>query len=89
MLGIALHQARETGGKVAVFIFDLDNFKNFNDTNGHLMGDHLLTNLAALVKDNVRSDDIFGRFGGEEFLLVMPNRTGAQAMTAAVITTAR
>jgi diguanylate cyclase (GGDEF)-like protein len=83
MLGIALHNARENGGKVAVFIFDLDNFKVYNDTHGHLMGDHLLTNLAALVKDNVRSDDIFGRFGGEEFLLVMPNRTGAQAMTAA------
>jgi diguanylate cyclase (GGDEF)-like protein len=83
MLGIALHEARSTGGKVAVFIFDLDNFKIYNDTNGHLMGDHLLSKLSALVKETVRTDDIFGRFGGEEFLLVMPNRTGAQAMTAA------
>jgi diguanylate cyclase (GGDEF)-like protein len=83
MLGIALHEARNSGGKVAVFIFDLDNFKNYNDTNGHLMGDHLLAKLSALVTENVRSDDIFGRFGGEEFLLVMPNRTSAQAMTAA------
>ena len=83
MLGIALHEARTNGGKVAVFIFDLDNFKNYNDTNGHLMGDHLLSKLSALVKETVRTDDIFGRFGGEEFLLVMPNRTGAQALTAA------
>jgi diguanylate cyclase (GGDEF)-like protein len=82
-LGLALHEARTTGGKVAVFIFDLDNFKIYNDTNGHLAGDRLLSKLAALVKDTVRADDVFGRFGGEEFLLVMPNRTGAQAMTVA------
>jgi len=82
-LGLALHQARETGGKAAIFMFDLDNFKIYNDTNGHLAGDRLLTQLAQLVKETVRSDDVFGRFGGEEFLLVMPNRTGAQAMTAA------
>jgi diguanylate cyclase (GGDEF)-like protein len=82
-LGLALHEARTTGGRVAVFIFDLDNFKIYNDTNGHLAGDRLLSKLAALVKDTVRTDDVFGRFGGEEFLLVMPNRTGAQAMTAA------
>jgi len=82
-LGLALHQARSTGGKAAIFMFDLDNFKIYNDTNGHLAGDRLLTQLAQLVKETVRTDDVFGRFGGEEFLLVMPNRTGAQAMTAA------
>jgi diguanylate cyclase (GGDEF)-like protein len=82
-LGLALHEARNTGNKAAVFIFDLDNFKIYNDTNGHLAGDRLLAQLAGLVKDTVRADDVFGRFGGEEFLLVMPNRTGAQAMTAA------
>jgi diguanylate cyclase (GGDEF)-like protein len=82
-LGLVLHEARETGGKAAIFMFDLDNFKIYNDTNGHLAGDRLLTQLAQLVKETVRADDVFGRFGGEEFLLVMPNRTGAQAMTAA------
>ncbi len=82
-LGLALHEARTTGGKTAIFMFDLDNFKIYNDTNGHLAGDRLLTQLAQLVKETVRADDVFGRFGGEEFLLVMPNRTGAQAMTAA------
>lgn len=82
-LGFALHEARKTGGKAAIFMFDLDNFKIYNDTNGHLAGDRLLTQLAQLVKETVRSDDVFGRFGGEEFLLVMPNRTGPQAMTAA------
>jgi diguanylate cyclase (GGDEF)-like protein len=81
--GLALHEARSTGGKAAIFMFDLDNFKIYNDTNGHLAGDRLLTQLAQLVKETVRADDVFGRFGGEEFLLVMPNRTGAQAMTVA------
>ena len=82
-LGLAIHEARKTGGKASVFIFDLDNFKVYNDTNGHLMGDTLLAKLAQLVKETVRTDDVFGRFGGEEFLLVMPGRSGVQAMTAA------
>jgi diguanylate cyclase (GGDEF)-like protein len=82
-LGLATHQARERGGQVSVFIFDLDNFKVYNDTNGHLAGDRLLSRLAGLVKETVRADDVFGRFGGEEFLLVMPGRSRAQALTAA------
>jgi len=82
-LGLVLLEARTTGGKASVFMFDLDNFKIYNDTNGHLAGDRLLTQLSQLVKETVRSDDVFGRFGGEEFLLVMPNRNGTQAMTVA------
>jgi diguanylate cyclase (GGDEF)-like protein len=82
-LGLAIHEARKTGGKASVFIFDLDNFKVYNDTNGHLAGDRLLSQLAGLVKETVRTDDVFGRFGGEEFLLVMPGRSRAQALTAA------
>jgi diguanylate cyclase (GGDEF)-like protein len=82
-LGMVLLEARTTGDKASVFMFDLDNFKVYNDTNGHLAGDRLLTQLSQLVKETVRSDDVFGRFGGEEFLLVMPNRNGTQAMTVA------
>ncbi len=82
-LQMALIDARKKSGKASVFIFDLDNFKVYNDTNGHVAGDRLLAKLAELVKDTVRSDDVFGRFGGEEFLLVMPGRTKGQAMTAA------
>ena len=75
-LDLAIIQARKAGGKASVFMFDLDNFKVYNDTNGHLAGDRLLSKLAQLVKETVRADDVFGRFGGEEFLLVMPGRTG-------------
>ncbi len=79
----AIIRARKEGGKTSVFMFDLDNFKIYNDTNGHLAGDRLLTRLSELVTETVRADDVFGRFGGEEFLLVMPGRTGGQAITAA------
>ena len=68
---------------LSVFLFDIDNFKHYNDTNGHLAGDRLLVELAALVQESVRKDDVFGRFGGEEFLLVMPHTSAAQAFAAA------
>ena len=68
---------------VSVFLFDIDNFKHYNDTNGHLAGDELLRDLAALVTQSVRKDDAFGRFGGEEFLLVLPHTAMAQALAVA------
>jgi len=71
------------GQVMSVFLFDIDNFKNYNDTNGHLAGDKLLQELAGLVNEAVRKDDIFGRFGGEEFLLIMPHTTVQQALLAA------
>jgi diguanylate cyclase (GGDEF)-like protein len=68
---------------LSVFLFDIDNFKNYNDANGHLTGDNLLLELATLVQRSVRKEDIFGRFGGEEFLLVLPHTNGTQAMVVA------
>jgi diguanylate cyclase (GGDEF)-like protein len=78
-----VYGARQNGSRVSVFLFDIDHFKNYNDQNGHIAGDQALRLLAQLVRDSVRADDIFGRFGGEEFLLIMPGRTPAQAMSAA------
>jgi len=68
---------------LSVFLFDIDNFKHYNDTNGHLAGDRLLVELSALVQESVRKDDVFGRFGGEEFLLVMPRTSALQGLAAA------
>jgi diguanylate cyclase (GGDEF)-like protein len=73
----------EPAPALSVFLFDIDNFKNYNDSNGHLAGDKLLHELASLVNESVRKDDVFGRFGGEEFLLILPHTTAAQAMAAA------
>jgi diguanylate cyclase (GGDEF)-like protein len=76
----------EAGGAhqaLSVFLFDIDNFKNYNDVNGHLTGDQLLLELASLVQRSIRKEDIFGRFGGEEFLLILPHTNGDQAMIVA------
>jgi diguanylate cyclase (GGDEF)-like protein len=78
-----VYGARQHGSRVSVFLFDIDHFKQYNDNNGHIAGDQALRVLAQLVQDSVRADDIFGRFGGEEFLLIMPNRSPAQALSAA------
>ncbi len=68
---------------LSVFLMDIDHFKNYNDLNGHLAGDELLKQLAELFLDETRADDIFGRFGGEEFLLILPGRSAEIAVHVA------
>lgn len=58
---------------VSVFIFDIDYFKRYNDVNGHAEGDGLLVELSRLIKENSRATDIVARFGGEEFIVLMPD----------------
>jgi len=57
----------------SVIVMDVDKFKNFNDTYGHLAGDQVLEKLAQVIRQNVRADDIPSRFGGEEFTVLLPN----------------
>jgi diguanylate cyclase (GGDEF)-like protein len=78
-----LKRARDSNRSLSVFMFDIDNFKHYNDHNGHVAGDQLLRTLARLVQDNVRRDSLFGRFGGEEFLLIMPGTGREKALAAA------
>lgn len=59
----------------SVILIDIDNFKQVNDTLGHLAGDHILQELARLLKRNIRETDILGRWGGEEFLIICPETT--------------
>jgi diguanylate cyclase (GGDEF)-like protein len=75
--------AERPAPSLAVFLFDIDHFKNYNDTNGHLAGDRLLQELARLVNDSVRKGDVFGRFGGEEFLLIQPETDATAALASA------
>jgi diguanylate cyclase (GGDEF)-like protein len=59
-------------GPLSVFLLDIDHFKQYNDTHGHLPGDDLLKRMGALLRENSRENEVVGRYGGEEFLVVMP-----------------
>lgn len=63
----------------AVIMADLDHFKNINDTHGHLTGDFVLHQAAAALKKALRKEDLIGRFGGEEFLILLPETEINQA----------
>ena len=65
-------------------LLDLDNFKRLNDTYGHLAGDNALRHLVKVVKDTLRSMDVIARFGGEEFLILLPETTVEAASSAMV-----
>ncbi len=58
---------------ISIFMFDIDNFKKYNDNNGHAEGDYLLGELAYLLKENTRGRDVMARYGGEEFIVLLPN----------------
>lgn len=75
--------ARNANRPLSIIYYDLDHFKKVNDTYGHNAGDVVLRDSANLVKSIVRKDDIFGRFGGEEFIIVLPNTTEATAVELA------
>jgi diguanylate cyclase (GGDEF)-like protein len=65
---------------LAVAIADIDHFKTVNDTHGHLAGDAVLAAVSAAMRDLLRDCDLCGRFGGEEFALLLPRTTAAQAL---------
>jgi diguanylate cyclase (GGDEF)-like protein len=62
---------------------DVDNFKNINDTYGHLAGDAVLRKVAAILKTSVRESDVVGRYGGEEFLVALPSTRAEEAYVVA------
>ncbi len=68
---------------LSLFMFDLDHFKKINDTYGHPAGDKVLQEISSLVKQNIRIDDIFVRYGGEEFIVILPETDKAKAIELA------
>jgi diguanylate cyclase (GGDEF)-like protein/PAS domain S-box-containing protein len=68
-----LHRAQRHSSPISIALMDIDHFKNFNDTFGHEAGDLLLTELGRVLRENIRQSDIICRYGGEEFVLVLPD----------------
>lgn len=58
---------------LSIAIFDIDNFKNINDSKGHVYGDKILVEVVYIINENIRDQDFLGRFGGEEFIVIFPN----------------
>lgn len=83
MLGIEFEHARRYQRPLALVLFDLDHFKRINDLHGHQVGDDVLQQFARLVRPNIRKSDIFGRWGGEEFLLICPEQSVERAAEVA------
>ncbi|MBC7574712.1 MAG: GGDEF domain-containing protein, partial [Herminiimonas sp.] len=72
------------GNALCIAMLDLDDFKRLNDTHGHIAGDEALVHLVNLIKETLRTMDVVGRFGGEEFLIILPDTTlvlAAQTIT--------
>jgi len=75
-----LERSRVRKIRLSIIMMDVDSFKKFNDKYGHLTGDQILREIGTIVKANIREIDIAGRYGGEEFMVVLPDtgREGAQ-----------
>ncbi|WP_296892541.1 GGDEF domain-containing protein [Thiobacillus sp.] len=75
--------SRRHGNNLAIMLFDLDNFKDINDTHGHLEGDRILVEFAKKVKASLRASDQLTRFGGDEFMAILPDADLEQARLVA------
>ena len=78
-----LTRSLRSGQAAALVSFDLDHFKMVNDRYGHAAGDRTLQMFVSVVRDEIRPYDVLGRFGGEEFLLLLPNTKANEAMITA------
>lgn len=72
-------QSIEKKQPLSLIMLDVDYFKQYNDTYGHLVGDEVLTSLCQTIKQHIKGTDLVGRWGGEEFVISLPNTNAAQA----------
>jgi diguanylate cyclase (GGDEF)-like protein len=75
--------ARRQGHPLSVILIDVDDFKHYNDRNGHLHGNEILAQMGRLLEESLRESDIAARYGGEEFVLVLPGTSKADAFEVA------
>jgi diguanylate cyclase len=80
---IAVQNAMASGEPLSLLMFDIDHFKSFNDSYGHLTGDQVLRLVGMSLKQTIKGQDITARYGGEEFAVVLPNTALRQALTVA------
>jgi diguanylate cyclase len=83
MIGMAVQNAFATGEPLSLLMFDIDHFKSFNDSYGHLTGDQVLRLVGLSLKQTIKGQDITARYGGEEFAVVLPSTALRQALTVA------
>jgi len=76
-------RAKRLGQPLSLLMADIDNFKSFNDTYGHQLGDEILAKVAEILKSSRRGSDIVARYGGEEFVLLLPDTSLDKAMILA------
>lgn len=77
---VELDKAKRIDSNIAFIMIDIDYFKSINDTYGHMMGDVVIREISALLTDTVRTGDIIGRYGGEEFSIVLTEVTSEQVL---------
>ncbi len=75
-----LSRAKRYRRELSLILFDIDHFKQINDTYGHLAGDYVLKQLATVVKGKIRREDIMARYGGEEFAVILPEIDNANSV---------
>ncbi len=83
ILNKELNRVKRYKRALTIIFFDVDNFKEINDTLGHNIGDEVLIKISSITKSNIRSTDFFGRWGGEEFIIILPETTKEQATNVA------
>ena len=83
MIETAVQTAQATGEPLSLMMFDIDHFKSFNDSYGHLTGDQVLRLVGMSLKQTIKGQDITARYGGEEFAVVLPSTALRQALTVA------
>jgi diguanylate cyclase len=83
MIESSVQDALVKGEPLSLLMFDIDHFKSFNDSYGHLTGDQVLRLVGMSLKQTIKGQDITARYGGEEFAVVLPNTALRQALTVA------